>query len=80
MVLQGLELWAIVDPTAPTSVCPITQTPASVPIPTSSGILTTVAGSVPTLIPTPALDAALEWDRKNAKALSLLGISTQFDD
>ena len=72
MVLQGLELWAIVDPTTPTSVQPITLTP--VPASICVLALATVAGSVPA----PMLDAALELDRKNAKTLSLL--LTSIDD
>src|SRR6266478_6092761 len=74
MVLQGLELWAVVNPTAPTSVQPTTH-PAPVPAPTlastTPSMPTPGTGSTPTSIPTPVLDAA-EWDRRNMKALSLI--------
>ena len=80
MVLQGLELWAIVNPTAPTSVQP-TIHPAPIPAPilasATPGMLTPGTGSTPTSIPAPVLDAT-EWDRRNMKALSL--ISTSIDD
>src|SRR5260370_29607508 len=84
MVLQGLELWAIVNPTVPTSVqltthpAPIpAPIPAPVPASATPGMPTPGTGSTPTSIPAPVLDAA-EWDRKNMKGLSL--ISTRIDD
>ena len=80
MVLQGLELWPVVDPTVPTSVHLITHpTPIPIPVPTpsTSSMPTLGTGSVPAPTPTPMLDAA-EWDRRNMKALSLL--STSIDD
>src|SRR5260370_26715148 len=80
MVFQGLELWPVVDPTAPTSVRPITHpAPIPIPVPTSStsGMLTLGTGSIPGSTPTPMLDAT-EWDRRNMKALSLL--LTSIDD
>src|SRR5260370_34829336 len=69
MVLQGLELWAIVNPTAPTSVQPITHpAPIPAPIPTSAtpSMPTPGTSSTPTSIPAPVLDAA-EWDGRNMK-------------
>src|SRR5258708_17045148 len=73
MVLQGLELWAVVNPTAPTSVRPTTHpapvpTPGPAPVPASAtpGTPTPGTGSAPTSIPTPVLDAP-EWDRMNVK-------------
>ncbi len=80
MVLQGLELWPVVDPTAPTSVHLITHPapiPIPVPTPSTSSTLTLSTGSIPTPTPTPMLDAT-EWDRRNMKALSLL--LTSIDD
>src|SRR5260370_23071874 len=79
MVLQGLNMWDIVDPTAHTSVCLGTQ-PAPTPIP--SCLLTTGSRTapVPASIPMPTVtpDIVAEWNRKNAKALSQL--STCIDD
>src|SRR5260370_27789290 len=80
MVLQGLELWTVVDPTVPNSVRPITHPapiPVPIPTPSTSSMLTLSTGSVPAPTPTPMLDAA-EWDRRNMKALSLL--LTSIDD
>ena len=79
MVLQGLDLWDIVDPTAHTSVHLGTQ-PAPTPIP--SCLLTTGTGTtpIPAPIPMPTVtpNVVAEWNRKNAKALSQL--STCIDD
>src|SRR5260370_29923871 len=84
MVLQGLELWIVVDPTASTSVRPTTP-PAPSPVPTlvptpatsTSSKLASASGSVPSPTPASRLDHT-EWDRKNVRALSLL--STSIDD
>src|SRR5260370_33387808 len=54
MVLQGLELWAVVNPTAPTSVRPTTH-PAPVPASATPGTPTPGTGSAPTSIPAPVL-------------------------
>src|SRR5260370_41978443 len=69
MVLQGLELWAVVNPTVPTSVR-LTTHPTPVPASATPGMLTPGTGSAPTSIPAPMLDAA-ECDRRHMKALSL---------
>ena len=79
MVLQGLDLWDIIDPTAHTSVHPGTQ---SAPTPIPSCLLTTGTRTapIPAPIPMPAVtpDIVAEWNRKNVKALSQL--STCIDD
>src|SRR5260370_11845088 len=65
MVLQGLNLWDIVDPTAHTSVHPGTQ-PTPTPIPSHLLTTSTRTTPVPAPIPMPAVtpDIIAEWNRK----------------
>jgi len=74
MVLLGLDLWDVINPTAHTSVCPGTH---SAPVPSSSTLPATGTSSTtpaPALVPVPAItpDVIAEWDRKNTKAMSQL--------
>src|SRR5260370_39717572 len=81
MVLQGLKLWIIIDPTALTSVHPTTPpapslvpTPVPAPATSTSDKLAPASGSIPSPTPTSRLNPT-EWDRKNTRALSLLSTS-----
>src|SRR5260370_38472985 len=79
MVLQGLDLWDIIDPTAHTSVHLGTQPPPT-PIPSCLPTTGTSTTPIPAPIPMPTVtpNVVAEWNRKNAKALSQL--STYIDD
>ncbi len=79
MVLQGLNLWDIIDPTAHTSVRLGTQ-PAPTPIPSHLLTTGTRTAPIPAPIPMPTVtpNVIAEWNRKNVKALSQL--STCIDD
>ncbi len=61
LVLQCLELWDIINPTALSSTCPAPAAPAPM-----------AASSAPAPVSIPASAPEINWDRKNMKALSQL--------
>ena len=72
MILIGLNLWDIVNPTALISTCPTPITSTPTPAPASAQ-----TAAPPTPVPTSASvpDPIAEWDRKNYKALAQIFLS-----
>ena len=72
MILIGLDIWDVINPTAQTS-----TRPTPLPTPTATAASAQATTLAPTQVPTSASipDPIAKWDHKNSKALAQISLS-----